>query len=288
MLDRLRSLLPARWANKHPIIPVVRMTGAIGMVTPLRPGISLASVAPALAKAFAVKNAPAVAVIINSPGGSPVQSHLIYRRIRALAEEKEKDVLVFVEDVAASGGYLIALAGDEIIVDPSSIVGSIGVVAATFGFVGLLDKLGVERRVYTAGEKKVTLDPFKPEDPEDVAHVKALQTEMHETFIDLVKERRGDVLDGDADLFNGRFWTGEQARAYGLVDRLGDLRGVLRERFGEEVKMKLFTSERSFFFRRGSGIGGIADAVNGGVPAGFADDLVSALEARALWARYGL
>ncbi len=265
------------------------MTGAIGMVTPLRPGISLASVAPALAKAFAVKHAPAVAIIINSPGGSPVQSHLIYRRIRALAEEKEKDVLVFVEDVAASGGYLIALAGDEIVVDPSSIVGSIGVVAATFGFVGLIEKLGVERRVYTAGEKKVTLDPFKPEDADDVAHVKALQVEMHETFIDLVKERRGDVLDKDADLFSGRFWTGEQARTYGLVDRLGDLRGVLRDRYGKEVRIKLFSGERSFFFRRGGGgIGGVAGATTGSVADGFADDLVSALETRALWARYGL
>jgi len=289
VLDTLRSFLPARWAKKNPIVPVVRMTGPIGMVTPLRPGISLASVAQALDKAFGIKNAAAVAIIVNSPGGSPVQSRLIYQRIRALAEEKDKDVLVFVEDVAASGGYMIAVAGDEIIADPSSIVGSIGVVAATFGFVGLLEKLGVERRVYTAGDKKVTLDPFKPEDPDDVAHVKALQAEMHETFIDLVKERRGDVLDGDAELFNGRFWTGIQAQGYGLVDKLGDLRGVLRERFGPDVKIKLISTERSFWFRR-SGVGGVGAAVSmpGGLPSGLADDAVSALEARALWARYGL
>ena len=286
MLDRLRSLLPARWAGRHPIVPVVRMSGAIGMATPLRPGLSLASVAQPLAKAFAVKNAPAVAILVNSPGGSPVQSRLIYQRIRALAEEKEKDVLVFVEDVAASGGYMIALAGDEIIADPSSIVGSIGVVSASFGFVDLIEKIGVERRVYTSGEKKVMLDPFKPENPEDIEHLKALQEEIHETFIDMVKDRRGDILDTDAELFNGRFWTGIQSQAYGLVDRLGDLRGVLREKYGEEVKMKLITSERSFLFRRG-GVGGVG-SIGPGLTDGLGDDLISALEARALWARYGL
>ena len=180
-------------------IPVVRLSGMIGQVSRFRRGLSLRSVAPLLKKAFSVKAAPAVALIINSPGGSPVQSHLIYKRIRALAAEKEKHVIVFVEDVCASGGYMIACAGDEIVVDPASIVGSIGVVSAGFGFVEALRKLGVERRVYTSGESKVILDPFQPEKPEDVARLKSIQEEVHDHFIDIVRARRGDVLQGFAE-----------------------------------------------------------------------------------------
>ena len=208
MLSKIRSILPKRFRNDKPIIPVVRLQGAIGMQSPMRSGLSLASAALPLEKAFSIKKAPAVALIINSPGGSPVQSRLIFKRIRDLAEENEKEVLVFVEDVAASGGYMIAVAGDEVFVDPSSIVGSIGVVAAGFGFTELIKKIGVDRRVYTAGEKKVTLDPFQPEVPDDIAYLKGLQLELHETFIDLVKSRRADVLSEDPDLFTGKFWTG--------------------------------------------------------------------------------
>ena len=170
------------------------------MATPLRPGLSLATTAQPLEKAFSYKKAPAVALIVNSPGGSPVQSRLIFQRIRDLAAENKKDVLVFVEDVAASGGYMISLAGDEIIADPTSIVGSIGVVAAGFGFPELLKKMGVERRVYTAGDKKVILDPFREENADDIDYLKSLQQDIHEVFIDMVKARRGDVLSDDKDI----------------------------------------------------------------------------------------
>ncbi|GGB51908.1 protease [Roseibium aquae] len=267
------------------MVPVVRLQGPIGMATPLRPGLSLASVAQPLARAFSMKKAPAVALIINSPGGSPVQSRLIFQRIRDLAEENEKEVLVFVEDVAASGGYMLAVAGDEIIVDPSSIVGSIGVVAAGFGFKGLIEKIGVERRVYTAGKNKAILDPFQPEKPEEVEYLKALQIELHETFIDLVKSRRKDVLSDDPDLFTGKFWTGRSARDLGLVDKLGDLRGTLKARFGKDCEPKLIAAPRGLFARR-AGVGGTEQAL--AFPSNLANDLVSAAEERALWMRYGL
>jgi serine protease SohB len=211
-------------------------------------------VAPLLKKAFGLKSAPAVALVIDSPGGSPVQSHLIFKRIRALAAEHDKPVLVFVEDVCASGGYMIACAGDEIIVDPASIVGSIGVVSAGFGFVDALRKLGIERRVYTSGESKVILDPFQPEKPEDVARLKVIQEEVHDMFIDLVRSRRGDVLASDESIFSGMFWSGKTAVSLGLADRTGDLRVVLREKFGDKVRMKLFSADRNFLMRRGAGM----------------------------------
>src|SRR5271166_3334041 len=183
-----RRLLPRRFRSDIPVVPVVRLSGVIGLSTPLRPGLTISSVARPLERAFAWRNAKAVAVLINSPGGSAVQSHLIFRRIRQLSEEHEKPVLCFVEDVAASGGYMIACATDEIICDPSSIIGSIGVVGGSFGFTGLIEKLGIERRLYTSGERKATLDPFLPENPDDVARLKALQKEIHAGFIALVKE----------------------------------------------------------------------------------------------------
>ena len=285
MFDKLRKLLPKAFRNDKTVIPVVRLQGAIGMVTPLRPGLSLASVSQPLEKAFAMKKAPAVALIVNSPGGSPVQSRLIFKRIRDLAEEKEKDVLVFVEDVAASGGYMIALAGNEIYADPSSIVGSIGVVAAGFGFPELLKKIGVERRVYTAGEKKSILDPFKAENPDDIEFLKGLQQEIHEVFIDMVKSRRGDILSDDGELFSGKFWTGGKARELGLVDDIGDLRGVLKKRFGDKAEPRLISAPRGLFGRK-SGVGVAAGWLDGG--SGLADDMISSLEARALWQRYGL
>lgn len=285
MLSKIRSILPKRFRNDKPIIPVVRLQGAIGMQSPMRSGLSLASAALPLEKAFSFKKAPAVALIINSPGGSPVQSRLIFKRIRDLARENEKEVLVFVEDVAASGGYMIAVAGDEIFVDPSSIVGSIGVVAAGFGFTELIKKIGVDRRVYTAGEKKVTLDPFQPEVPDDIAYIKSLQLELHETFIDLVKSRRGDVLGEDPDLFTGKFWTGRTAVELGLVDAIGDLRGVLKDRFGDKVEPKLISAPRGLFGRRAAvGIGLKGQRLT----EGLGEDLISAVEERALWMRYGL
>ncbi|MEL7529192.1 MAG: S49 family peptidase [Pseudomonadota bacterium] len=285
MLSKIRSILPKRFRNDKPIIPVVRLQGAIGMQSPMRSGLSLASAALPLEKAFSIKKAPAVALIINSPGGSPVQSRLIFKRIRDLATENDKEVLVFVEDVAASGGYMIAVAGDEIFVDPSSIVGSIGVVAAGFGFTELIKKIGVDRRVYTAGEKKVTLDPFQPEVPDDIAYIKSLQLELHDTFIDLVKSRRGDVLGEDPDLFTGKFWTGRTAVELGLVDAIGDLRGVLKDRFGDKVEPKLISAPRGLFGRRSAaGIGLKGQRLT----EGLGEDLISAVEERALWMRYGL
>ncbi len=267
-----------------PVIPIVQLSGTIGRVSRFRSGLTIAGVAPLLRKAFAMKRAPAVALVINSPGGSPVQSHLIYKRIRALAEEKEKTVIVFVEDVCASGGYMIACAGDEIVVDPSSIVGSIGVVSAGFGFVEAIRKIGVERRVYTSGESKVILDPFQPEKPQDVARLKAIQEEVHDHFIEIVRTRRGEVLakDRDDDIFSGQFWSGKSAVSLGLADRIGDIRSVLRERYGEKVRLRLFSTERSFFgAKRGVGLGAA-------IGSSLAEQLLTDLDERALWERYRL
>jgi len=285
LLTALRPLLPRRFRRDQPVVPVVRLSGAVGLGTPLRPALSLAAVARTLERAFGIGRASAVAVVINSPGGSPVQSHLIFRRIRELAEEKERRVIAFVEDAAASGGYMIACAGDEIIADPHSIVGSIGVVGGTFGFDKLIAKFGIERRIYTSGERKAMLDPFLPEDEGDVERLKKLQREIHDDFIALVKSRRGAKLTGpENDLFSGEFWTGRRALELGLVDAIGDLRGVLRQRFGDKVVTPLISAERGWFGRRVAGVGALPPAV----PAGLAEDLISALEARALWARYGL
>src|SRR6478735_6269866 len=203
----LRPILPKRLRGDTPVVPVVRLSGVIGISTPLKSGLTLANVARPLERAFGMRRAQAVALVINSPGGSPVQSHLIYRRIRELAAENKRPVIAFAEDVAASGGYMIACAADEIICDPSSIVGSIGVVGASFGAHEAIKKLGIERRVYTAGEKKVMPDPFLPENPEDVEHLKTIQREIHETFIGLVKQSRGARLTGPENtLFSGEYW----------------------------------------------------------------------------------
>lgn len=282
----LLSLVPARFRPDIAVVPVVRLSGIIGVSTPLRPGLMLSSLARSLERAFAVRNAHAVALVINSPGGSPVQSHLIFLRIRRLAAEKNLPVIAFVEDVAASGGYMLACAADEIICNQFSIVGSIGVVGGSFGFPKLMEKLGVERRVYTAGERKVMLDPFQPEKPEDVKRIKAIQKDIHEHFIALVKERRAAKLKGnDKTLFSGEFWTGQPAIELGLADRLGDLRSILRERYGDKVRTPLISADRGLFGRRIPGLVSLdALARQGGLGA----DLISALEARALWSRYGL
>ncbi|WP_422373028.1 S49 family peptidase [Hoeflea sp.] len=285
-MPTLKSFLPARFRKDVTVIPVVRLNGAImSGGNQFRQNLNLANAAPLLARAFSDKQAPAVAIMVNSPGGSPVQARLIYRRIRDLAEEKNKKVLMFVEDVAASGGYMIACAGDEIIADPSSVVGSIGVISAGFGFTGLIDKIGVERRVYTAGQNKSLLDPFKPENPEDVAYLKELQLEIHKVFIDLVKQSRGERLKDDPDLFTGRFWTGQRGKELGLVDDLGDLHAVLRARFGDKVKPRLIAPQRGLFGRK---VPGVATGLAAGALAGIGEAGLNALEERALWARYGL
>ena len=286
-LRSLRHLLPARWRGDAPVVPVVRLSGVIGGGSSFRPGMSLAGVAKVLERAFSLRGAKAVAIVINSPGGSPVQSHQIYNRIRQLAAEKKLRVLVFVEDVAASGGYMIACAGDEIICDPSSIVGSIGVVGGSFGFEGLIEKLGIERRLYTSGKNKAMLDPFLPENPDDVARLKALQHEIHEMFIDLVKRSRGSRLKEHDDLFTGAYWTGQTSISLGLTDAIGDLRSVLRARFGDKVKTPVIASNPGLLSgllgRRSAGAGAFA-SLGGSLP----EETLAALESRAAWARYGL
>ncbi len=282
--------------SSKPVVPVVRLQGAIGMATPLRPGLSLGSVAGPLERAFTMSKVPSVAILINSPGGSPVQSNLILNRIRQLADEKKKKVYVFCEDVAASGGYFIALAGDEIYADPSSIVGSIGVIAATFGFDKAMDKVGIDRRVYTAGARKSILDPFRPEDPDDVARLKELQREVHDVFIGVVKERRYGKLKGaDADLFSGQFWAGQAAMNLGLIDGLADVRSKMRDVHGRKAQLKLVPMSKpgllSRLLRSPGGAGALGGAVHDqAFPGALAspDAWVSALEERALWSRYGL
>jgi signal peptide peptidase SppA len=281
--DGWARFLPERFRGA--MVPVVRLNGTIGAVTPLRPGLTLAGVSKLLEKAFETKRARAVALVINSPGGSPVQSRQIYARIRQLAEEKKIPVLVFVEDVAASGGYMIACAGDEIYCDPSSILGSIGVIGGTFGFQDLLKKVGIERRIYTSGDHKSSLDPFLPESPDDVARLKAIQREIHDSFIDLVKRSRGARLQGEAGyLFSGEYWAGERSVKLGLADGIGDVRSVLRARYGERVRMPVIAPKSGLL----TTLAGKKPGAGALIGAGLADDLISALEARALWARYGL
>ncbi|WP_404405861.1 S49 family peptidase [Pelagibacterium halotolerans] len=260
-----------------PVIPVVRMQGVISSES--RPGrLNIAGVNPLLEKAFAFKKAPVVAIVVNSPGGSAVQSRLIAQRIRQLADQKHKKVLVFVEDAAASGGYFIATAGDEIIADPSSVVGSIGVIFASFGLVEAIGKLGVTRRLYTAGKNKSFLDPFQPEKEEDIARVKQLSTDVHEVFIDHVKERRSDKFKVDDDvLYTGEFWTAKRGLDMGLVDALGDVYSTLRERFGPHIKLKTIAPRRGWFALPRFGLG--ADA---------AAEAIARIEDRLIWSRLGL
>src|ERR1700688_1327889 len=289
LIDRLTNMLPARLRPGTAVVPVVRLSGLIGAVTPLRPGMSLAGIARTLERAFSTRNAKAVALAINSPGGSPVQSRQIYLRIRQLAVEKKLPVLVFVEDVAASGGYMIACAGDELFCDPSSILGSIGVVGGSFGFQELIKKIGVERRLYTAGAHKAMLDPFLPENPDDVSRLKALQREIHDIFIALVKGSRGARLKGADDvLFTGEYWAGDTSVSLGLADGIGDLRSTLRARYGEKVQTPLIAPASGMLSgllgRRSPGAGSLSSLE--GIP-GLPDELISALETRAIWAKFG-
>ena len=273
---------------RKPVVPVLRFSGPIGMATPLRPGLSIAGVAGTIEKAFGLSKLPTVAILINSPGGSPVQSNLIFKRIRQLAEEKEKKVYVFCEDVAASGGYFLSIAGDEIYADPSSIVGSIGVISQGFGFVDAIEKLGIERRVYTAGLSKSTLDPFLPEKPEDIARLKAIQNDVHDVFIGLVKERRAGKLKApDAELFSGAFWSGPKAMELGLIDGISDVRSKMQALHGKDVRLQVVEPPKTGLLGR---LRRFAPAVAGTHAGGlaFADDLVSAIETRALWSRFGL
>jgi signal peptide peptidase SppA len=277
----VRFVIPGRFRRTHPVVPVVRLTGAIGAGAPFMQGLTVTGAGASLERAFAVRDAAAVAIVVNSPGGSAVQSHLLYKRIRALAVEHKRHVIAVVEDVAASGGYMIACAADEIFCDGSSIVGSIGVISAGFGFAKAIDKLGVERRVVASGRNKGMLDPFLPERPDDVERLQALQTDVHRQFVALVEARRAGKLQPDGmDLFTGEFWAGTRAVELGLVDGIGDLRSVLRERYGDKVRIRLVGTDRSWFLRRSPSIAAAA--------AGLPGAALAAAQERALWARFGL
>lgn len=287
---KLRSLLARlpieRFRNPPPLVAVVTLGGVIGGVGTLRRGLSLAGLARTLERAFTLHGVDAVALTINSPGGSAVQSALIHKRIRALADEHGVPVVAFVEDVAASGGYWLALAADEIHADDASIVGSIGVVASGFGLDKAIERLGIERRLYTAGDRKAMLDPFRAEDPADVAHLTELQGDIHETFKELVRARRGKRLVGDQDeLFSGAFWTGRRALEHGLIDGIGELRGVMRARFGEAVRFKRIGEPRQWWRPR---LGRLGDPAAGAAPADWARSVIGAIEERLWWSRYGL
>jgi len=264
--------------KKKKIVSHLRLTGVIGNVGKFRQGIEYASQEDIIKKAFSIKKALAVAITINSPGGSPVQSHLIYKFIREQAKKNKKKVIIFAEDVAASGGYLIACSGDEIYANSSSIIGSIGVISASFGFKNLIEKIGIERRVYTAGKNKSTLDPFLDEKEEDINRLKNIQLELHQDFINVVEESRGSKLNKNSgiELFSGEFWTGKKAKELGLIDGLGNADQILREKFGDEVEIKKFGKPKGWLAKKLSS------------SQDHADKLISILEERSIWQRYGL
>ena len=264
--------------KKKKVVSHLRLTGVIGNVGKFRQGIEYSGQEDIIKKAFSVKKALAVAITINSPGGSPVQSHLIYKLIREQSKKNKKKVIIFAEDVAASGGYLIACSGDEIYANSSSIIGSIGVISASFGFKNLIEKIGVQRRVYTAGKNKSTLDPFLDEKEEDINRLKNIQLELHQDFIDVVEESRGSKLkkNSDIELFSGEFWTGKKAKELGLIDGLGNADQILREKFGDEVEIKKFGKPKGWLAKKLSS------------SQDHADKLISILEERSIWQRYGL
>ena len=273
------------WRKRRAVVPVVRLSGVIAGGGGLRRGISFEAVEPQLKKAFSIKSARAVALIINSPGGSPVQSALIGQRVRDLARKADVPVLAFCEDVAASGGYWLAASADEIYANGASIIGSIGVVSAGFGFDRAIERLGIDRRVYTAGERKAILDPFRPEAEEDVERLKSLQAEIHQQFIAHVVERRGGKLKGaHEDMFSGAFWSGETAVGLGLVDGLGDCRSVVTRRFGEEVDLMTIQPKKKLF----SGIGGLSGSMAGAAAASVVDEAAQLAVERAYLSRFGL
>ena len=277
------SRIPLSYFNDpDPVVSVLRLSGVIGQVGPARSGLTLDSLEKSIERAFSGKRVKTVALVINSPGGSPVQSAQIARRIRELADEKDIPVVAFAEDVAASGGYWLACAADEIFADANSIIGSIGVVSASFGFTEAIEKIGVERRVHTMGKRKGMLDPFLPEDPEDIARLKAIQMDIHDSFKQMVLERRGEKLTApDADeLFEGDIWTGSQAQALGLIDGLGDLRPTMREVHGEKVKFRTVSAKSNPIKRL---LGSSEDKTRQQV-----FSAISVVEEWAAWKRFGM
>ena len=263
--------------KKKKIIPHIKLTGIIGNVGKFRQGIDFSGQEEIILKAFSVKKAPCIAITVNSPGGSPVQSHLIYNFIRLQAKKNKKKVIVFAEDVAASGGYLIACAGDEIYANSSSIIGSIGVIYSSFGFTELIKKIGVERRIHTAGKNKSTLDPFLEEKKDDIERLKTIQLDIHKDFINVVEKSRGTKLKkSEVELFSGEFWSGSKAKELGLIDEIGDSHQILKEKFGEDVVIKKFEKNRSWLSKK------LSSSNN------HVDQLSNILKKKSLWQKYGL
>ena len=289
-----RGILNWFGVKSPPVVAIVRMEGVIDSRKGFRSGLNLASLGDRFQAAFGTPGLSAVVLEINSPGGSPVQSALIFERIRELARKKDVPVLAFCEDVAASGGYILALAGDEIYAHQASIVGSIGVVSGGFGFPKLMEKIGVDRRLYTAGDKKVTLDMFGEETEDGVARLKAIQADLHNWFKNMVRKRRGKRLKGDEkDLFSGDVFLGEDAAEKGLIDDCESMIPFLEQRFGEDVVLKRFGDKKS----RLSGILGVLGdggdneagySSGGSIGTGFADRVISVVEERSIWSRFGL
>ncbi len=265
--------------KKKTIIPHVRLTGVIGSAGKFKQGIDLAGQKEILKKAFSFKKAKHVAISINSPGGSPVQSHLIFSYIRQLAKKNKIKVLIFAEDVAASGGYLISCAGDEIYANSSSIIGSIGVISASFGFKELIKKIGIERRVYTAGKNKSTLDPFVEEKEEDIKRLKSIQLELHADFIKVVEESRGSKLKEPEknNIFTGEFWTGASALKIGLIDGIGNADQILREKFGDKVIIKNFEKQKGFLAKK------LSSSIQNPI-----DSFTNMIEEKSMWQKFGL
>ena len=265
--------------KKKIIIPHIRLAGVIGSAGRFKQGIDFSGQQEIIKKAFSFKKAKCVAVSINSPGGSPVQSHLIHDYIKQLAKKNKKKVIIFAEDVAASGGYLIACAGDEIYANSSSIVGSIGVISASFGFQDAIKKIGIQRRVYTAGKNKSTLDPFKEEKDEDIERIKKLQLELHSDFIEVVKKSRGQKLKDPEknNTFTGEFWSGSASMKLGLIDGIGNAEQILREKFGEDIVIKKLEKQKSFIAKK------LSSSIDNQI-----DNIASVIEERALWQKFGL
>ena len=263
--------------KKKKIVPHIKLSGIIGNVGKFKQGLDFSGQEDIISKAFSVKKSPCVAITINSPGGSPVQSHLIHDFIKQQAKKNKKKVIVFAEDVAASGGYLIACAGDEIFANSSSIIGSIGVIYSSFGFTELIKKIGVERRIHTAGKNKSTLDPFQEEKKEDIERLKSIQLDLHKNFIDVVEKSRGSKLKkSEIELFSGEFWSGTKAMDLGLIDGIGNANQILREKFGEDIVIKRFEKAKSWLSRKLS-----SSSEN-------IDQFANILEEKSVWQKYGL
>ena len=262
--------------KKKKIVPLIRLSGVIGNVGKFKQGIDLSGQEEIIKKAFSIKKSPAVAISINSPGGSPVQSHLVHDFIKYQAKKNKKKVIVFAEDVAASGGYLISCAGDEIYANQSSIIGSIGVIYSSFGFKELIGKIGIQRRVYTAGKNKSTLDPFLDEKKEDIERLKKIQIDLHKNFIDVVENSRSTKLNNDngVELFSGEFWSGKKALELGLIDGIGNVNDILRKKYGEDIIIKNFEKNKGWLAKKISS-------------ESQAEKLINTIEEKSIWQKYG-